>query len=537
MNVLAGLSLQNNSDYAHSVATEHISNESFGMAGLDKGTNQTIESNQGESKMMSYFGRINYNYDSRYYLNATMRADGSSKFPKNNRWGYFPSASAAWAFGREAFVSENASWLSNGKLRVSYGQTGNNRVGDFDYMAKLITSDDVYKYPWNGTFTPGFHIANKANSQLKWETTEQIDFGLDLGFFDGRINVTADYYIKTTKDLLLQADVPGSSGFSSATLNVGKLENKGFELTLETINLKNKKFSWTSNFNIAFNSNKITALTEGKGEITSYISWDNKYKTMPAYVSRIGESAGKMYGFIYEGTYKESDFDITTDGNGKKVYTLKDGIASYVKGCQPGDPKYRDIPTIDTNGDGIPDTGDGVINDDDRTTIGDGLPKCTGGFTNSFTYKNWDLSIFLQWSLGNDILNANRMVFENPAKKKNTNMFASYADRWSPENPNSNMPRANALGSNEYSSLYVEDGSFLKLKTISLGYNFPAQLLRKAFISSARIFVSAENIATITGYSGPDPEVSTRNSVLTPGFDWSAYPRSFNASIGVNLTF
>ena len=143
-----------------------------------------------------------------------------------------------------------------------------------------------------------------------------------------------------------------------------------------------------------------------------------------------------MYGFIYEGTYKESDFDITTDGNGKKVYTLKDGIASYVKGCQPGDPKYRDIPTIDTNGDGIPDT---------------------GGFTNSFTYKNWDLSIFLQWSLGNDILNANRMVFENPAKKKNTNMFASYADRWSPENPNSNMPRANALGSNEYSSLYVED--------------------------------------------------------------------------------
>ena len=466
-----------------------------------------------------------------------MRADGSSKFPKNNRWGYFPSASAAWAFGREAFVSENASWLSNGKLRVSYGQTGNNRVGDFDYMAKLITSDDVYKYPWNGTFTPGFHIANKANSQLKWETTEQIDFGLDLGFFDGRINVTADYYIKTTKDLLLQADVPGSSGFSSATLNVGKLENKGFELTLETINLKNKKFSWTSNFNIAFNSNKITALTEGKGEITSYISWDNKYKTMPAYVSRIGESAGKMYGFIYEGTYKESDFDITTDGNGKKVYTLKDGIASYVKGCQPGDPKYRDIPTIDTNGDGIPDTGDGVINDDDRTTIGDGLPKCTGGFTNSFTYKNWDLSIFLQWSLGNDILNANRMVFENPAKKKNTNMFASYADRWSPENPNSNMPRANALGSNEYSSLYVEDGSFLKLKTISLGYNFPAQLLRKAFISSARIFVSAENIATITGYSGPDPEVSTRNSVLTPGFDWSAYPRSFNASIGVNLTF
>lgn len=303
--------------------------------------------------------------------------------------------------------------------------------------------------------------------------------------------------------MLLQADVPGSSGFTSATLNVGKLENKGLEVTLETINMKNKKFSWTSNFNIAFNSNKITALTEGKGEITSYVSWDNKYKTMPAYVSRIGESAGKMYGFIYEGTYKESDFNVTTGANGKTVYTLKEGIPAYVKDCQPGDPKYKDMPTIDTNGDGIPDTGDGVITDDDRTTIGDGLPKCTGGFTNSFTYKNWDLSIFLQWSLGNDILNANRMVFENPAKKKNTNMFASYAGRWTPENSGSDMPRANALGSNEYSSLYVEDGSFLKLKTISLGYNFSAAMLKKAHISSARVFVSAETLRLLQDIQVP----------------------------------
>lgn len=537
VNALLGLSIQKNTNYAHSIRAEHITNESFGMAGLDKGSNQNITSSQGESKMMSYFGRINYNYDSRYYITASMRADGSSKFPKANRWGYFPSGSVAWAFGREAFISENISWLSNGKVRVSYGQTGNNRVGDFDYMAKLITDDDLYKYPWNSSFTPGFHIANKANSQLKWETTEQFDLGLDVGFLKGRINLTADYYIKTTKDLLLSADVPGSSGFSSATLNVGKLQNKGLELTLETINIKNKAFTWTSNFNIAFNSNKIISLTEGKGEITSYINWDNKYKTMPAYVSRIGQSAGKMYGFIYEGTYKEADFDVTTGANGEKVYTLKKGIPAYVANCRPGDPKYKDIPTIDTDNDGIPDKGDGIINDNDRTAIGDGLPKSTGGFTNSFTYKNWDLSIFLQWSLGNDILNANRMVFENPAKKKNTNMFASYTERWTPENPYSDTPRAQALGSNEYSSLYVEDGSFLKLKTISLGYNFPTEILKKAHISAVRVYVSAENIATITGYSGSDPEVSTRNSVLTPGFDWSAYPRSFNASIGVNLTF
>lgn len=183
-----------------------------------------------------------------------------------------------------------------------------------------------------------------------------------------------------------------------------------------------------------------------------------------------------------------------------------------------------------------PEDGD-LINDKDKVAIGNGQPKHTGGFTNNFTYKNFDLSIFLQWSYGNDILNANRMVFENPASKQNANMFASYTDRWTIDNPGSNMPRAKAIGSNEYSSLYVEDGSFLKLKNISLGYNLPESVLKKIKIGSARIYVSADNIATLTGYSGADPEVSTRNSVLTPGFDWSAYPRAFTASFGLNVTF
>lgn len=303
-NALVGMSVQKNTSYIHSITTEQISNESFGMAGLDKGSNPTVSSSKGENKLFSYFGRINYNYDSRYYLTATMRADGSSKFAKGHRWGYFPSGSVAWAFQREAFVSDNLHWLSNGKLRFSYGQTGNNRIGNYDYMAHLVTSDDVYKYPWNGEFTQGYVLSSMFNELLKWETTEQFDLGLDLGFLDGRINLTMDYYVKTTKDLLLDADIAASSGFSSATLNVGKLRNKGLELTLETTNIKTKDFTWTSNFNIAFNNNEIIALNSGQPYMTSYLGWDNKYRTMPAYISKVGESAGKMYGFVYEGTYK-----------------------------------------------------------------------------------------------------------------------------------------------------------------------------------------------------------------------------------------
>lgn len=524
-NALAGLSFQKNTSYIYSITADHIAKDSYGMAGLDKGSSTpSITSSKGDNTLMSYFGRINYNYDSRYYVTATMRADGSSKFAKNNRWGYFPSGSLAWAFQREAFMKDNVDWLSNGKLRFSYGQTGNNRIGNYEYMAHLVTSDDVYKYPWNGQFNQGYVLSSMENEKLKWETTEQLDFGIDLGFLDGRINLTMDYYIKTTKDLLLDANISASSGFSTATLNVGKLRNNGLEITLETSNIKGKDFNWTSSFNIAFNKNKIIALNSGQEQLTSYISWDNKYRTTPAYISKKGEAAGKMYGFIYEGTYKYEDFNVT-EQNGKKVYTLKEGIPFYVANTQPGDPKYKDLDNS------------GTITDKDKTAIGNGQPKHIGGFTNNFTYKNWDLNIFLQWSYGNDILNANRLVFENPGGKKNTNMFAGYVNRWTDSNPASNIPRANANGAAEYSSLYVEDGSFLKLKNISLGYNFLPKTLKPLRISSARLYVSAENIATITGYSGNDPEVSTRNSILTPGFDWSPYPRAFNMSVGLNVTF
>ena len=526
-NALVGLSFQKSSTYTHSITAEHIINEEYWMAGLGKtgDFSPTVSASLGENALMSYFGRVNYNYDSRYYATFTMRADGSSKFAPKNRWGYFPSGSLAWAFSREKFVKDNLPNLSNGKLRVSYGTTGNNRIGDFDYMAQMITGNMTYgtpnHYPWDSKLTTAYILSNMANPDLKWETTEQIDLGLDLGFLKDRINVTMDYYIKNTRDLLLDANISANSGFSTAVINVGQLRNTGFEFTLETVNVKTKNFEWTSSFNIAFNQNKIVALNSGQSEMYSYVTWDTKYNNSAAYVSRVGEPAGSMFGYVNEGVYQADDFNYDPE-TGK--FTLKSGIPYYVEGTQPGDPKYKD-----TNS-------DGKINDDDRVVIGNGQPLHTGGFTNNFTWKGFDLNIFLQWSYGNDVINANRLAFENGAGG-NKNMFKTFTNRWSIENQFTDIPRAGAQGNTVYNSRYVEDASFLKLRNISLGYTFPKKVLNKMKISNLRIYLSAENIATITNYSGMDPEVSVRHSVLTPGFDWSSYPRAFNASLGLNITF
>jgi hypothetical protein len=283
------------------------------------------------------------------------------------------------------------------------------------------------------------------------------------------------------------------------------------------VNVKTRQFQWSTSFNIAFNRNRILGLVDGQNTLQSSVSWETRFNSQFPYISQVGKPTGMMYGFIYDGTYKAEDFD--DKGN------LVSGVPSF-KGnaMQPGDMKYRDM------------NGDGVIDDYDRTIIGCGQPLNTGGFGNNFNWKNFDLNIFFAWSYGNDVLNANRLVFESGWRSQ-TNQLASYADRWSPENPASNIPRVNAVGREEYSSRVIEDGSFLRLKNVSLGYTLPSRSLRKAGISQMRVYVSADNIWTLTGYSGPDPEVSTRNSVLTPGFDWSAYPRAFGFTAGVNLTF
>ncbi|WP_300255609.1 TonB-dependent receptor [uncultured Alistipes sp.] len=520
VDLMAGLSLQGQKNTYEGVSATQITSEELGIAGIHTGNYQSVPSNYYDWRMMSMFLRANYNFRYKYYLTFSFRADGSSKFPSDNRWGYFPSVGASWNFNRENLF-KNSEWLNNGKLRFSWGLTGNNRTQTpYDFYSQITVtpgSGNSFDYVFDGTRVPGYYFSNMANDKLKWETTEQFNVGIDLGFFEDRLKVTADWYDKVTHDLLLYALLPASSGYEQGMLNIGSIRNRGFEFTLETVNIKTRQFQWSTSFNIAFNRNRILGLVDNQNTLQSSVSWETHFNSQFPYISQVGKPTGMMYGFIYDGTYKPEDFN--ADGS------LKSGIPAY-KGnkMQPGDLKYRDL------------NGDGKIDDYDRTIIGCGQPLHTGGFNNSFNWKNFDLNIFFSWSYGNDILNANRLIFESGWKAQ-TNQLASYAGRWTPDNPTSDIPRAGATGSEEYSSRVIEDGSFLRLKNVSLGYTIPSRQLRKAGISSLRVYVSADNIWTLTNYSGPDPEVSTRNSVLTPGFDWSAYPRAYGFTAGVNITF
>lgn len=520
VDLMAGLSFQGQ-DYTYDgVSATQITSEELGIAGIHTGSYQSVPSNYYDWRMMSMFLRANYNFRYKYYLTFSFRADGSSKFPSDNRWGYFPSVGASWNFNRENLF-KNSDWLNNGKLRFSWGLTGNNRTQTpYDFYTQITVtpgSGNSFDYVFDGERAPGYYVSNMTNDRLKWETTEQWNVGIDLGFFEDRLKVTADWYDKVTHDLLLYALLPASSGYEQGMLNIGKIRNRGFEFTLETINVKTRQFQWSTSFNIAFNRNRILALVDNQNTLQTAVSWETHFNSQFPYISQVGKPTGMMYGFIYEGTYKPEDFDAA--GN------LLNGVPAY-KGnkMQPGDMKYRDM------------NGDGKIDDYDRTIIGCGQPLHTGGFSNNFTWKNFDLNIFFSWSYGNDLINANRLIFESGWKSQ-TNQFASYANRWTPDNPTSDIPRAVATGSEEYSSRVIEDGSYLRLKNVSLGYTIPSRQLRKAGISSMRIYVSADNIWTLTNYSGPDPEVSTRNSVLTPGFDWSAYPRAYGFTAGVNISF
>lgn len=535
-NSLVGITFQNSDYEYYSLKSTHIPNESLGMAGMADGTLSSSSSLKSSWSMMSYLARLNYNYKSKYYATASFRADGSSKFSKKHRYGYFPSGSLAWNFMEEEFMAPIKKVVGAGKLRVSWGLTGNNRIGEYDYYALLqMLKEKQGDYISNGSIPSGVYPFDNdmssvgmvpvslPNEDLKWETTEQWNVGLDLSFFNERLNFTADVYRKTTRDLLLEASLPLVSGYYSATKNIGKVRNDGLELSLSTVNVQTKDFTWTSDFNIAFNKNEVLELAENQLSLTTAARFDQKYNSQPSYIAKVGLPMGMMYGYIYEGTYKYDDF--VKSGNS---YTLKDNVPYFSSeaNTQPGMPKYKDV------------NGDGIIDTNDRTIIGRGLPIHTGGFTNSFTYKGFDLSVFFQWSYGNDIMNANRLFFENAGGKKDLNQFASYANRWTPENPESDIPAATKSASNNViSSRIIEDGSYLRLKTVTLGYTFPKALIAKAKLSNARVYVAAQNLWTWTSYSGYDPEVSVRNSALTPGLDFSSYPRAFTLSFGVNLGF
>jgi TonB-linked SusC/RagA family outer membrane protein len=535
-NSMIGFTLQDSKLKNYSMSSILIPNESLGMAGMGQGTPSNISSIFSDWSMMSFLGRINYNYKSKYYLTASFRADGSSKFVQENKFGYFPSLSSAWNFSQENFMKPFKEVVHSGKLRLSWGVTGNNRVGEYDTYARILMQKvawgygtgiyDVFHgvYPFDNSLDNiGAIINGLPNKELKWETTSQTNAGIDLSFLNDRVSFTMDWYNKITSNLLLRASIPLSTGFASVMKNIGKVQNQGLEFTINTINIDNNKFKWTSNFNISFNKNKVLDLSENQLSLLTNASFDQNFIS-PNYIAKIGFPVGMMYGYKYEGTYKLEDFNVSNNS-----YKLKSGIPSFVSeaNTQPGYPRYADL------------NEDGVIDTKDQTIIGRGDPIHIGGFTNNFEYAGFDLSIFLQWSLGSNILNANRLIFESGFNRRsNLNQFASYIDRWTFDNLQSDIPRVSSSSSNNvFSSRVIEDGSYLRLKTISLGYSINQHLLKKLKLTKVRMYVSTQNLYTLTNYSGFDPEVSVRNSALTPGLDFSAYPQALSINMGVNVIF
>ena len=508
---------QGSSKYGY--GSEFIPNEQQGMASLAQGSvYETTSSIDTKTKRMSFLGRVIYSYLSRYSLTVSMRADGSSKFAKQNRWGYFPSASLGWDFGSERFLQDQKI-LSNGKLRASWGITGNDRISSDDMYQQMKVFSGTTGYPLGSNWETYSYLSYPGNPNLKWEKTVQANIGIDLEFFDGRIAFTGDIYRKDTKDLLLQTPLSGHTGYGSLMTNAGHVRNEGIELSLSTVNIKHKSFQWKTDFNISFNRNKVLALAVGQPSISKSISWEHTYGDEALYITEVGQPVGLMFGYVWDGVYKSEDFIYGANG----IPTAKPGVPTYTANV-PGDIKYKDI------------NGDGLINADDRQVIGNPNPVHTGGFNNTFRYKNFSLSIFFKWSYGNDVFNANRLVMENGGKLL-TNQFASFVNRWTPDNQDTDMHRLNSNGLLYYSSRVVEDASYLRLQSLSLSYIIKKAWLKKIHMDEAWITLSANNLYTWTNYSGFDPEVSARHSAMTQGFDFSAYPRACSYALSLNLKF
>lgn len=523
-NVLGGYTMQALNSGRYGFSATQVPNESLGLDGLDQSSLLSSVSQSSRWRLSSFLARINYDYKSKYLLTVSIRADGSSKFAPGHRWGTFPSGSFAWNMAKENFMSD-LRFISEAKLRISYGLTGNNRIGDFSYLSQILLGPlPAYSYN-NGTASTGAQLSSLGNPDLKWETTAQTNIGYDLSLFNNRINFTVDAYRKTTRDLLLLANLPHTLGIGSAYKNVGKVKNEGLELSLNTVNINTKDFTWKTGFNISFNRNKVLELAENQKEILSPVFFDFSYNSLFAYTAQVGQPIAQMRGYKWDGVYQYSDFDQPTAG----TYVLKSTVpanGTARANIRPGDIKYKDL------------NGDLVVNADDITTIGRGIPVHTGGFVNDFRYKGFDLNVFFQWSYGNDLINANRLVFEGNGKNTLTlNQFATWSDRWQPDNPSNTLFRTGGQGPFAYSSRVIEDGSYLRLKTVTLGYSLSEPLTKRLKIKSLRAFASAQNLITWTNYSGPDPEVSIRNSALTPGFDYSAYPRPRTLTFGLNLIF
>lgn len=523
-------------------AANNFPEDNFGTDDMSLGiTPSKPTTTKTDERLISFFGRVNYTFLSRYMLSATLRADGSSKFGKNNKWGYFPSASFAWRASDENFI-KSLGVFSNLKVRASIGTSGNNRISNYLSLSLMESS----WMPNNNESLPSYYPAALNNSDLKWETTTQRNLGFDFGFFDQRISLVVDLYWNSTKDLLLNTNIPGISGYTNYMKNIGKTENKGAEFTLNTVNIRNGNsgFEWTTSFNISMNRNKVVALadadffTRRSGWVgTSEFNYDD-------YIVRVGESLGQMYGYKLAGIYTADDFkeyNPSATGNNPK-YILKDGVAHNSAAYpSPGSWKFED-----TNK-------DGKIDEDDMTVIGNANPDFFGGITNTFTYKGFDLTIFCNFSFGNQVYNANKMYYtKTNLRLRNSLDFVNdrftYIDADGTKvaeledlariNQGRNFAGVSGSANLLFHSGYVENGSFFRINNITLGYTFPEKWMSKVKVSTLRIYASVYNLHNFTSYSGYDPEVNVRpNGGLTPGIDWGAYPRSLSFVFGANIAF
>ena len=506
---------------------------------------------EGE-KLASFFGRINYQFDSRFLLTLTARADGSTKFAPGNQWGFFPAASAAWRVSNEKFM-ENVNFVKDLKLRASWGAAGNNRI-DLNQWRVQFAPTDNRPIGFGDVAQPYYTYSSQQlpNPDIKWETTITRNAGLDFTLFGNKLNGTLDFYWNTTKDLLVSFNIPQTTGFSTQQQNVGQTSNKGIELSFNAAIINKKDFELSASFNVGYNKAKIDNL--GGDNVKSFNSnWaGTDLKTIDDYRAYVGRTIGLMFGYVTDGMYTVDDFSSYNPTT--RTYVLKPGVANvgaFMGGIsvRPGVLKLKDL---DANG---------SIDGNDRQVIGSALPKYSGGFGFNTRYKGFDFSAFFNWVTGNDVYNTGKIAYNMYYRTTYGNLLATsdYNNRFHYIDASGNLvtdltelqklnadaktwsPFSMGNAAPVFHSFAVEDGSFLRLNTVSLGYSLPKKLLSKVWMTQFRIYATVYNAFLLTNYSGYDPEVTTtRNSSysqLTPGVDYSAYPKSRNYTVGVNVTF
>jgi TonB-linked SusC/RagA family outer membrane protein len=493
--------------------------------------------------MLSFFGRANYTIADKYLFTATMRADASSRFKKGNQWGYFPSASAAWRMSDEEFM-KSADWLSNLKWRLSYGVAGNNDVSA-SYIHTFKSMNTAYLEPGTSYWTL-YNASRLVTENLTWETTYTRNFGFDYGILNGRINGAVDLYWNNTKDLLLYFPIIGT-GYSEWPRNIGETSNKGIEFTINAVALDKHDYGLDFSFNVGWNKNRVEDLGGLQALSNTSSGWTSDITN--DYWVQLGQPLGQIYGYVTEGFYTTDDFDDV--GN---QWVARPGVVDNEANTGtfwgPGALKLKDI----SGPNGEPD---GKISDDDMQVIGNVLPKATGGFNINGRYKGFDLSANFTWSYGNDVYNANKIEFTSNSngnyKYRNMLDIMNSSNRWTNIDPVTgsvvtDKDQLNELNKNATlwspntrfinHSWAVEDGSFIRLNSLTLGYTLPRAITMKALMQQVRFYASATNLFIITNYTGYDPEVDARRSnPLTPGVDYSAYPKSRGFNFGVNITF